>query len=251
MALKTRLIPIILFSDYKAVKTIQFANPRNVGSPVSNVKIYSRQKVDELIFLDINAYKENRGPFFEIVEDVIEESFMPLTIGGGIQNLNDIERLLKLGADKVSINTYSVKPDLIKDSANAFGSQCIVVSVDVKKNSDGRYEVYVGCGKKGTGQSPVSFCKRMQDSGAGEILFTSIDHEGLMKGYDLQLIRLVAEAVTIPVIANGGAGNSQHFVDAVVEGDASAVAASSLFHFTDQSPVAARIYMREKGLNVR
>lgn len=247
-----RLVPVLLLNDGRCVKGKQFQQLRDTGHPVTAAKVYDAQKVDELIFLDIAAHEESRGILFEIVRRTAEECFMPLTVGGGIRTLNDIHDLLKMGADKVSINTAAVeRPAFIEEAAKTFGSANIVVSIDVKALENGRYEVYIQSGRRPTGLDPLQWARRMSETGAGEILVTSIDREGTMSGYDFQLTRSLADAVRVPVIANGGAGSLQHLVEAVTLGHASAVAASSLFHFTDQSPIKARSYMHRAGVRVR
>ncbi len=249
--LKKRLIPILLLRKGRLVKPIQFNSYRDVGDPVAQAKIYDSQKADELIFLDIDATSENRENLYELIREVSKECFMPLTLGGGIKNMGDIQKLLSSGADKVSINAAAVEnPSFIKQAADKFGSQCIVASIDVKKLDD-KYEVFTHNGKKATGKDPVQWAKEAAELGAGEILLTSIDLEGTMKGYDISLIKAVSDAVDIPIIANGGAGNLQDFHDALTKGGASSVSAGSLFHFTDQSLIKARRFMQVHGLNVR
>jgi len=191
-------------------------------------------------------------PDFELVDDFADECFMPLTVGGGIRNIDDVQRLLEVGADKISINTQAVyTPDLIYAIAKKFGSQCVVVSIDVKNKSKGRYEVYTHSGKKPAGIDPVYLAKRSEDLGAGEILHTSIDRDGTMSGYDIELTNQVCAEVSIPVIASGGAGNYEHMFEALDRGKASAVAAASIYHFTHQTPIEAKNYLRERGIHVR
>ncbi len=249
--LKIRIIPSLLLKGGRCVKGVNFTNFRDTGNPVMAARVYDSQKADELVFLDITATNEGKEPLYELAAKVADECFMPFTIGGGIKTIGQIEKLLKCGADKVSINTAAVEnPKFITEAAYEFGAQCVVVSVDVKKTQKG-YEVYTHSGTKATGNEPVSFTKKMESLGAGEILLTSIDHEGTNKGYDLELTRSVADALTIPVIAHGGVGNLQHLVDGVRLGHASAVSCASMFHFTDQSTLMARTYMKTAGLNVR
>ncbi|MFA6530275.1 MAG: glycosyl amidation-associated protein WbuZ [Candidatus Micrarchaeia archaeon] len=250
--LKIRIVPILLLRKGRCVKGVNFENYRDTGNPIKAAKVYDSQKADELIFLDITASGEDRPIFFETISKVAEQCFMPFTAGGGIRTLTDIRKLVELGSDKVSINTGAIeKPDLITAASQDFGSQCVVVSIDAKKTQDGKYEVYSHSGKTPTGLDPTAWAKEAEKLGAGEILLTSIDKEGTRTGYDLELIRKVSDAVDIPVIANGGVGNLQHLVDGVVKGHASAVALASMFHFTDQSTIKARAYMKEAGLNVR
>jgi cyclase len=250
--LRTRLIPTLLLKEGRMVKTKQFDQLRDVGHPVKAAKVYDAQNVDELIFLDITASQEERRTLFEVIEAVTEESFMPFTAGGGLRSTQDIRDLLNAGADKVSLNTEAVRrPEFISEAAERFGNQCIVVSIDARLTSYKKYEVFINSGAESTGLDPVEWAIRAVELGAGEILITSIDREGTMQGYDLDLIRAVVDAVPVPVIANGGAGTPQHFVDAIKEGGAHAVAAASIFHFTDQSPIKSRAYMQRAGLIVR
>jgi cyclase len=250
--LKKRLIPILLLKEGRMVKTIKFEKMREVGFPVTAAKIYDAQGADELIFLDISASVENRNIMIDVIKQVATQCFIPFTAGGGIRTIDDIHNLLKAGVDKIAINTAAVEnPDFIRKAAQKFGDQCIVVSIDAKKKEDGTYEVYTQGGKKATGLNPVEWAKEAEKLNAGEILITSIDCEGMMGGYDIQLIREVSDAISIPVIAHGGVGTLQHLVEGLREGKASAVAAASIFHFTDQSPIKARRFMKEAGIDVR
>ena len=236
------------------VKPINFGlkGVRDVGSPVTTAKIYDSQDADELIFLDIEASLEGRSFLLETLQKVSENCFIPLTAGGGIRNISDIQEILKVGADKVSINTTALTdPNFIKHASNKFGSQCIVVSIDVKETSPGMYEVFKNRGKEPTGLDPISWAKKVASLGAGEILLTSIDKEGTLSGYDLNLIESVAKEVSIPVIANGGAGTRQHFVDCIKKGKASAVAASSIFHFSDSSITQVKSFIFNSGIPIR
>ncbi len=250
--LKNRLIPCLLIKDGRCVKGVNFSHGfRDTGYPVTAAKIYDAQGADELLFLDIMANREGRCISAELVSKVAESCFVPLTVGGGITSLEQIKLLLKAGADKVSINTYAVEnPGFITAASNLFGRQCVVVSIDVKLNN-GKYEVFTHSGTKPTGLDPSAFSKEMVKMGAGELLVTSVDNEGTMKGYDLPIIRQIADSVDVPVIASGGAGTLQHLVDAIKKGHADSVCASSIFHFTDQSVIKARGYMKEAGINVR
>lgn len=249
--LKKRLMPVILLKMRRLIKTTQFDSYRDVGHPTSQAKIYDAQKADELICLDIDATSENRKALYEIIKEVAKECFMPLTLGGGIKSVEDIDNLLAAGADKVSINAAAIKnPLFIKQAADKFGCQCIVVSIDVRKSGNG-YEVFTHNGKRATRKDPVQWAKEVAELGAGEILLTSIDLEGTMKGYDLDLIKSVSDVVDIPIIANGGAGTLEDFHEALTRGGASAVAAGSIFHFTDQSIIKARRYLKTHGINVR
>lgn len=250
--LKRRLIPSLLLKDGRCVKTIKFDAVRDVGNPITAARVYDAQGADELIFLDITASSEGRGTLYGIVAQIAEQCFMPLTVGGGVRNIRDIRQLLQAGADKVSINTAAVEnPAFVRDAAEAFGRQCIVVSIDARVLAPRRYEVFSYRATKSTGLNPIEWAKRMADSGAGEILITSVEQDGTMKGYDLELVRAVADAVGVPVIASGGCGTLQHLVDGITHGHASAVSAASLFHFTDQSVIKAKSFMKLAGLEVR
>ncbi|MDD2655139.1 MAG: glycosyl amidation-associated protein WbuZ [Candidatus ainarchaeum sp.] len=250
--LKVRIIPSLLLREGRCVKGVKFRDFRDTGNPVTAAKIYDAQGADELLFLDITASTEKRSILFDIVSKTAEACFMPLCVGGGIRSIEDIRKLLLVGADKVSINTAALdRPEFINEAAEVFGNQCIVASIDVRKRVDGEYEVFSDCGTKARGIGPVEWAKEAVAQGAGEILLTSIDQEGTRKGYDLGLIRMVADTVEVPVIASGGVGSLQDLVDGIVRGHASAVSAASIFHFTDQSIIKARTYMKEAGLDVR
>lgn len=249
--LKKRIIPKLLLDRGRNVKGVKFVDLRDVGHPVTNARIYDAQRADELMFLDITASSDNRSILYDIISRTAEEVFMPFCVGGGVRTVDDIRNLLLAGADKVSINTAAVEnPLLIGQAARLFGAQCIVVSIDFRRTG-GEYEVFTHGGAKATGLRVIDHAKNMVNLGAGEILLTSIDLDGTMQGYDLEITRTVADAVDVPVIASGGAGSLQHLVDAVHEGHASAVAVGSLFHFTDQSPIKARAFMRVAGVDVR
>ena len=250
--LKVRLIPSLLLREGRCVKGVNFTDFRDTGNPVTAAKIYDAQGADELLFLDITASTEKRNILFDIVARTADECFMPLCVGGGIRTIDDIRKLLVVGADKVSINTAAVdKPEFINEAAEVFGNQCIVVATDVKRHENGEYEVYTNCGTKATGLNPMEWAVESVKQGAGELLLTSIDLEGTRKGYDLGLIRKISDSVEVPVIASGGVGSLQDLVDGIVKGHASAVSAASIFHFTDQSIIKARTYMKEAGLDVR
>lgn len=226
--LQTRVIPCLLLQNSKLVKTIKFKNPNYVGDPVNAIKIYNEKEVDELIFLDITATVENKKPSFKTISEIASECFMPLTYGGGINNLDDMKTIFSLGAEKIAINSYGIEnPSFIAKASEKFGSQSIIASIDVKKKFVGSYDVYTRSGTKNTHMDPVGWAKKVQDLGAGEILLTSIDKDGTMQGYDLPLLSTICEAVNIPVIACGGAGKVEDFSLAVRAG-ASAVAAGSL-----------------------
>lgn len=229
---KVRVIPVLLLRDWGLEKSIQFANAKYVGCPINAARVFNGKNVDELILLDIIATREGRGPQIEVVRQIAEESFMPFTVGGGIRSVEGMWELLKAGADRVVINTAAIdNPELISQGADRFGRQCMVASIDVRRNPDGTPEVFTHAGTRPTGRDAVNVARELEQAGAGEIFLTSIDHDGMMDGYDLALIRDVADAVNIPVIACGGAGSTQHLAEAVYEGHASAVAAGAFFLF--------------------
>lgn len=226
--LQTRVMPCLLLKNSKLVKTIKFKNPNYVGDPVNAIKIYNEKEVDELIFLDITATIENKKPSFKTISEIASECFMPLTYGGGINNLEDMKTIFNLGAEKIAINSYGVEnPSFIAKASEKFGSQSIIVSIDVKKKLGSSYDVYTHSGTQSAHIDPVDWAKKVQNLGAGEILLTSIDRDGTMEGYDLTLINKICEAVNIPVIVCGGAGKVEDFTKAVHAG-ASAVASGSL-----------------------
>jgi cyclase len=230
--LENRVIPCLLLKNKGLVKTVKFKTPRYVGDPINAVRIFNEKEVDELIFLDITASKNNTAPLTELVAEISAESFMPLAYGGGIRTVRDVEMILRAGAEKVSINTAAVmNPELITETARLFGNQSVIVSIDAKKKLLGGYEVYIEGGTKATGLDPAEFAAKMEGMGAGEILINSIDRDGTMSGYDIDLIARVAKSVRVPVVASGGAGNLSHFKEALDVGRASAVAAGSLFVF--------------------
>ena len=227
-----RVIPCLLLRGRGLVKTIRFKDPTYLGDPRNTIKIFNEKGVDELAFLDITATIEKRGPNFELISEITSECFMPLGYGGGIRNLDQMEKLFKFGVEKVVVNTYAVEnPMFVSEAAKVFGSQSIVVSLDVKRTLLGKYEIMVEAGKRKSGLEPVTFAKQMEEAGAGEILLNSIDRDGTMQGYDIELIRRVTSAVSIPVIACGGAGSTDDLGRAVIQGGASAVAAGSIFVF--------------------
>lgn len=244
-------MPTLLYRDVGLVKGTRFDSSRRVGSLMQAVKVYNLREVDELVFLDISATVQGRSPDFELVDDFADECFMPLTVGGGIRSVDDVGRLLAVGADKVSVNTAAVEnPTLVSEIAARFGSQCVVVSIDARKTGAG-WTVVTRSGTHDTGLDPVGFARRVQELGAGEILLTSVDRDGTMEGYDVELTAAVSGAVTIPVIASGGAGGYAHMAEAVQRGGASAVAAAAIFHFTQATPLEAKRYLRERGIAVR
>jgi cyclase len=249
--LAKRIIPCLDVDKGRVVKGVKFQNLRDAGDPVEVAKSYEEQSADELVFLDITASAEERKIMIEVVQRVAETIFIPFTVGGGVSSLEDIRRLLSAGADKVSINTAAVKnPQLIYESAKRFGSQCIVVAIDAKRSERG-WEVYIHGGRTPTGLDAVEWAKRVESLGAGEILLTSIDADGTKKGYDIELCRAVASAVSIPVIASGGAGTMEHFYEVFTKTNVDAALAASLFHFKEVSIPELKAYLKNKGVHVR
>ncbi len=229
--IRPRVIPCLLLKNEGLVKTVKFKDPKYLGDPINIVRIFNDKEVDELIFLDITATIENRRPNFALLEKITSECFMPLGYGGGIRDMDDIKRLLKIGVEKIILNTAAVQnPSLIREAANYAGSQAVVISIDVKKSLFGKYEAYIHSGKKNAKLDPVNFAVEMEKQGAGEIFVNSIDHDGVMQGYDLTLIKRMSDAINIPLVACGGAGNLQHLAEAIQAG-ASAAAAGSMFVF--------------------
>ncbi|GHA54797.1 imidazole glycerol phosphate synthase subunit HisF [Amylibacter ulvae] len=250
--LKTRIIPCLDVKDGRVVKGVNFVDLIDAGDPVESAKAYDAAGADELCFLDIAATVENRGTMFDVARRTAEQCFMPLTIGGGVRVPDDVRNLLLAGADKVSFNSAAVaNPDVVADSANRFGSQCIVVAIDAKTVSPGKWEIFTHGGRKGTGIDAIAFAKLVASKGAGEILLTSMDRDGTRDGYNLPLTRAISDAVNIPVIASGGVGNLDHLVEGVTKGGASAVLAASIFHFGDYTIKEAKEYMQHAGVPVR
>lgn len=272
--LAKRIIPCLDVKDGRVVKGINFINLRDAGNPVETASIYSQQGADELVYLDITASVEKRSAMLEVVTKTAEKVFIPLTVGGGIRNLEDIRILLKSGADKVSINTAAIEnPNLIKESAEEFGSQCIVVAIDAKKmvsqlasepvnqlktrkpahpqTGKLKWEIYTYGGRKPTGIDAIQWAKKVEAMGAGEILLTSMDKDGTKDGYDLELTKTISEAVNIPVIASGGAGNLEHLYEALTAGKADAVLAASIFHYGEHSIQETKQYLKKKGIVIR
>lgn len=250
--IKKRIIPTLLLKNGRCVKGVNFTNHRDVGHPVTNAKIYEAQGADELIFLDITASAEGRDTLLDIITQTADQCFMPLTVGGGIKDLQDINNLLRAGADKVSINTAAAEnPKFITQAAQRFGQQCIVVAIDYKKNEKGDLEVFTQSGTRPTGLDPAAWAKKSAQLGAGEILLVNIDQEGTRTGYDLETIRKVADSLDIPVIASGGVGTMEDLKKGILEGHASAVSLASILHFTNQSVIKARDYLATAGLEVR
>jgi cyclase len=250
--LKLRVIPCLDVKDGRVVKGVNFEDLRDAGDPVQQAILYDKAGADELCFLDITASHENRGTLLDVVHRTAEVCFMPLTVGGGVRSLEDIRALLLAGADKVSINTAAVKrPEFVKEAAEKFGSQCIVAAIDAKSVGAGRYEIFTHGGRQATGIDAVAHAQKLVGYGAGEILLTSMDRDGVKSGYDLKLTRAVCDAVTVPVIASGGVGNVQDLVDGAVEGHASALLAASIFHFGEVSIAQAKQALKNAGLPVR
>lgn len=249
--LKARVIPTLLSNEFGLVKGMAFDSWRRVGSVLPSVKVYNQREVDELIFLDIVACSSNGDLDYELIYEFGQECFVPLTVGGGIKNIDQVQRLLRAGADKVSVNTAAyIRPNFINEIASRNGAQCVVASVDVRFQ-DGVWRCFSHAGKKDEGVEVVAWARELEDRGAGEILITSIERDGTMQGYDLPLIEAVANAVNVPVIASGGAGTYQHMVEAITQAGASAVAAASMFHFTEQTPAGAKQVLAAAGVPVR
>jgi cyclase len=250
--LKVRVIPCLDVKDGRVVKGVNFEGLRDAGDPVEQAILYDKAGADELCFLDITASHENRGTLLDVVHRTAEVCFMPLTVGGGVRTLEDIRALLLAGADKVSINTAAVsRPEFVKEAAEKFGSQCIVAAIDAKGVGGGRYEIFTHGGRKATGIDAVAHAQKLVGYGAGEILLTSMDRDGVKSGYDLELTRAVSDAVQVPVIASGGVGKVQDLVDGVTKGHASAVLAASIFHFGEVSIAEAKAALRAANIPVR
>jgi imidazole glycerol-phosphate synthase subunit HisF len=250
--LAKRIIPCLDVTAGRVVKGVSFVELRDAGDPVEIAKRYDDQGADELTFLDITASSDDRSIIFHIIEKVAEQVFIPLTVGGGVREVQDVRNLLNAGADKVSINTSAVvNPQLVADASARYGSQCIVVAIDAKQTAPGKWEVFTHGGRKATGLDAVEWAMRMQTLGAGEILLTSMDQDGQKRGFDLALTRAVTDALEIPVIASGGVGNLQHLADGVKLGGADAVLAASIFHFGEYTVQQAKEYMAKQGIEVR
>lgn len=250
--LAKRIIPCLDVTAGRVVKGVSFVELRDAGDPVEIAKRYDDQGADELTFLDITASSDDRGIIFRIIEQVASQVFIPLTVGGGVREVQDVRNLLNAGADKISMNTAAVmNPQLVADAAARYGSQCIVVAIDAKQVAPGRWEVFTHGGRKATGLDAVEWASNMQRLGAGEILLTSMDKDGQKSGFDLALTHAVTSALEIPVIASGGVGNLQHLADGVKQGGADAVLAASIFHFGVYTVQQAKRYMAEQGIEVR
>ncbi|TNE39291.1 MAG: imidazole glycerol phosphate synthase subunit HisF [Alphaproteobacteria bacterium] len=250
--LKARIIPCLDVKDGRVVKGINFVGLRDAGDPVEQARIYDQAGADELCFLDITASSDNRGILLDVVRATAQECFMPLTVGGGVRTLEDIRALLLAGADKVSINTAAVKdPNFVAEAARKFGRQCIVVAIDAKQVSEGRWEIFTHGGREPTGIDAIDFARQVTELGAGEILLTSMDRDGSKAGFDIALTRAVADAVSVPVIASGGVGTLDHLVEGIRDGHADAVLAASIFHFGEFTIEEAKTHMASANIRVR
>jgi len=250
--LKARVIPCLDVKDGRVVKGVNFVNLVDAGDPVAQAKIYDAEGADELCFLDITASSENRATLYDVVRRTAEQCFMPLTVGGGVREVEDIRRLLLAGADKASINTAAVaRPEFVREAARKFGSQCVVVAIDAKQAAQCRWEVFTHGGRRATGLDAIDWAKRMTAAGAGEILLTSMDRDGTKQGFDIALTRAISDAVAVPVIASGGAGSLEHLVEGVRDGHASAVLAASIFHFGTYRIRDAKAVLGAAGIPVR
>ena len=246
--LKNRIIPCLDVKNGRVVKGINFVDLQDAGDPVEQAKIYSDGGADEICILDITASNENRDTIYEVVKETSKKCFVPLTVGGGVRNVEDINKLLNCGADKVSINTAAVQDaNVVVESSKKFGSQCIVVAIDAKKNGD-KWDVYTHGGRNNSGLDALEFAKKMEDSGAGELLVTSMDRDGTQIGYDIDLMKKISKKVNIPLIASGGVGNLDHMVEGIKEGNASAVLAASIFHYGTHSVIEAKEYLNSKEI---
>jgi len=252
MSLAKRIIPCLDVTAGRVVKGVNFVSLRDAGDPVEIAKRYDEQGADELTFLDITASSDERDVILHVIEAVAAQVFIPLTVGGGVRQVDDVRRLLHAGADKVSMNTAAVlNPQLIADSAGKYGSQCIVVAIDAKETAPGKWDVFTHGGRKNVGLDAVEWAKKVEELGAGEILLTSMDRDGTKIGFNLPLTRAVSDAVDIPVIASGGVGNLDHLVDGVLQGHADAVLAASIFHFGEFTVRQAKEYMAQHGIEMR
>jgi len=252
MTLAKRIIPCLDVDKGRVVKGVKFVDIRDAGDPVEIAKRYNAEGADEITFLDITASHEGRDTTIQTVEKIASEVFIPLTVGGGIRKIEDIRNMLNAGADKVGINTAAIfNPDFVREAAERFGAQCIVVAIDAKKVAEGRWEIFTHGGRKPTGINAVEWAVRMENYGAGEILLTSMDRDGTRDGFDLALTRAVSDAVSIPVIASGGVGKLEHLAAGVTQGHADAVLAASIFHFGEYSILQAKQCMAQSGIEVR
>jgi cyclase len=252
MTVRTRIIPCLDVANGRVVKGVNFVDLKDAGDPVEAARVYDAAGADELCFLDITASHEERGTLLDIVARTAEVCFMPLTVGGGVRTVEDARALLLAGADKVAVNSAAVaRPELVADLADRFGAQCVVGSVDARRVGDGQWEIFTHGGRRPTGVDALAHARRLAELGAGELLVTSMDGDGTQRGYDLELIRAIADSVSVPVVASGGVGTLQHLVDGVIEGHASAVLAASIFHFGTYSVRDAREALSAAGIAVR
>jgi len=250
--LAKRIIPCLDVTDGRVVKGTNFVDLRDAGDPVECAIAYNQQQADELVFLDITATSDGRSTMVDVVRRTAEQCFIPVTVGGGIRTVADMKEMLMSGADKVSLNSAAIKtPDVVNDGANTFGSQCVVVAIDAKKEGDNKWGIYTHGGRRATGIDAIEWAKEVYQRGAGEILLTSMDADGTKDGYDIELTKAVSDAVGIPVIASGGAGNLQHMVDVLEHGNADAVLAASIFHFGQHTVPEAKEFFVEKQIPVR
>ena len=252
MTLKTRIIPCLDVNEGRVVKGVNFVDLVDAGDPVEQAKIYNDQGADELCFLDITATSDNRNTILDVVSRTADQVFMPLTVGGGVREIQDIRNLLEAGADKIAINSAAIKnPEFVQDAAKKCGRQCIVVAIDAKKTAENKWEIFTHGGRQETGIDAVKWAQRMADYGAGEILLTSMDQDGTKSGFDLELTRTISDAVSVPVIASGGVGTIQHLIDGITIGKASAVLAASIFHFGDFTIAEVKKEMIQQNIPIR
>ncbi|MSP68181.1 MAG: imidazole glycerol phosphate synthase subunit HisF [Alphaproteobacteria bacterium] len=250
--LKRRVIPALLYKDVGLVKGVGFQSWRRVGSAMQAIKVFNLRDVDELLFLDVSATPAGREPDFALIDELADECTVPFTVGGGVRSVQHFQRLLAVGADKVAVNTAAVEtPALIRSAAEQFGRQCVVVAIDFRRQGRDRAEVFTHCGTRPTGLDPAAWAAEVERLGAGEILLTSIDRDGTMTGYDLEITHATTRAVSVPVIAMGGAGDYPHMADAILQGGAQAVTAGAMFQFTERTPAEAKRYLRTRGIPVR
>ena len=247
-----RIIPCLDVNNGRVVKGVNFVNLRDAGDPVEVASIYNKSLADEIVFLDITASSDNRNIMLDVVSRTAEQVFIPLTVGGGIRSIDDFRKILSAGADKIAVNSGALKrPELINEAAEKFGSQCVVVAIDAKRRDDNGFDVYLNGGRVNTGKDAVEWAVEVEKRGAGEILLTSMDCDGTKEGYDIALTRAISDAVSIPVIASGGAGTMEHFAEALTDGGAEAALAASLFHYKEMEIIDLKKYLAEKNIPVR
>lgn len=247
-----RIIPCLDVNNGRVVKGVNFVNLRDAGDPVEIASFYNKSMADEIVFLDITASSDARNIMLDVVARTAEQVFIPLTVGGGIRSIEDFRKILSAGADKISVNSAALKrPELINEAAERFGNQCVVVAIDAKRRQGGGFDVYLNGGRVNTGRDAVEWAVEAEKRGAGEILLTSMDCDGTKAGYDIELTRTISDAVSIPVIASGGAGNMEHFAEALTDGGAEAALAASLFHYREMEILDLKRYLKDKGISVR